>query len=330
MFSGSHSQEALSFYAQRYSDNPATVLRTFDPSLIRYYGLQKSPDASGALGINRHTYTSVACQSGALDLIIYGVTKNNRRYIKAGLKAIRYGFRFQRRDGSFYSGETAATDSVALSAAVFFIATAASSLVLLQNSSHRNFCLKQISEVRHGLERAIRNLSDHKHLLIQYDQLHSHRLMHNALAFCLCGELFRSATYMKTGMQFLKITLLMQKDDGVFKEEGGYDSSYQATTLLLLQYALIFLKTPPFFNACLESLTYGLEWQKTRISVTGDVLSNGNTRTGNLSIMQSRYKEKIHYSDVIKSLFLCSTTMGDQESHKLAKRVFRFVVINQS
>ncbi|MGD8560402.1 MAG: hypothetical protein PVH04_12095, partial [Gammaproteobacteria bacterium] len=238
-------------------DDRIGTLMELDPALIRLYGLRAKPNSGGAMSHNRHGFNSINYQRYALDLIIYGIAANDPATLKQGVNGIRYGFTRQQSDGSFEVGflSRRSTDiGKRLSNAALFLTAAAISYQLIHHSPHRRRFLKQLTEIRMGIRKTIYWLSKNDLKLFLHDQDSAYHLLNDALAYINCGEIYNNVTLIKRGHIFLDIALELQRQDGAFVEHNGFDSSYQASDIVLLMYYMLFVRNRGYFHKVLRAM----------------------------------------------------------------------------
>lgn len=310
-------------------DDRLGTLIALDPALVRLYGLRAKPNAEGAMSHNRQGFHSITYQRYALDLIINGIAANNVTGIKQGVNGIRYGFGKQKSDGSFETGflTRRSTDiGKRLSNAALFLTAAAIGYQLIHHSPYRRRFLKQLTEIRLGIRNTIYWLSTHDLKLFLHDQDSAYHLLNDALAYINCGEIYNNVTLIKRGHIFLDIALELQRDDGAFVEYDGHDSSYQASTIVLLMYYMLFVRNRGYFHKVLRAIAMALRWEKTRVLPSGKINSRNNTRRVRTYSTFSGRQSDINYSEVVKSFLWYSFFTGDTQSRQLARRVFGFIM----
>lgn len=320
---------AKHYFAEINSINRSIeAIQTLDAPLARLYGMRPRPNADGAMGQNRRGFVNIAYQRYALDLVIYGIAANHLPSIRQGINSIRYGFNKQLSDGSFDAAflSRRKTDiGKRLSQAALFLTAAAICYQLVHHCVHRRKFLKHLTEIRLGIRKTTYWLSKNDLTLFLHDQDSAYNLINDALAFIVTGEIYNNVTLIKRGHIFLEIALELQRDDGAFIENEGHDSSYQASSIVLLVYYLIFVKNRGYFNRALRAIVIGTVWEKSRITPSGKVNSRNNTRRFQSYSTFSGRKSDINYAEIIKSfLWYCYFTK-DLQSHVLAKQVFRFI-----
>jgi hypothetical protein len=156
--------------------------------------------------------------------------------------------------------------------------------------------------------------------LAKYDFHAPNGLLFDAMAFGCAGLLIGDEEFINISKDFANKALALQRNDGVFLEKGGCDSSYQAVAILqLIQYSLLFQE-----NKYLEVIKKGVKWMIGRVKPTGEVKTEGNTRTGNnQEQVMDKYKE-VNYSEFILSLLYYAVYVEEEEAFNVAKKVWEF------
>ncbi|MCI0505964.1 MAG: hypothetical protein L0Z73_07600 [Gammaproteobacteria bacterium] len=304
------------------------TLMMLDTPLVRLYGMRGKPDANGAISHNKHGFVCISYQRHALDLVVYGIAANDMTALRNGVNGIRYGFSKQTRDGGFevsFLSRRKTDIGKCVSDSAAFLTAAAISYQLLHNSPYRRRFLKQLTEIRLGIRNTIYWLSKHDLKLFLHDQDSAYQLTNNALAYIICGEIYNNINLIKRGHIFLDIALELQRDDGAFLEGKGHDSSYQASTIVMLVYYMLFVQNRAYFNKVLRAIALGLIWEKSRILPTGKINSRNNTHRKLTYSTFSGRKTDINYSDVIKAFLWYAFFTHDQHSKLLAQRVYQFI-----
>lgn len=340
-------------------DDPVVQLQGFEPLLKQIYRFYPVIH-HGAIGKNRQQFTSVLFQANALDTVIHGIANNQLSGIHTGLKAILYGFKFQRPNGSFVLTRTSRHCAIQLHEATGFIISAAITYQLVGQSQFRRRMLRPLAEIRQGIRRAISWMYPNYQAQFFIDKNSSKCLLQDALVYSLCGEMFDSLRMRKVGRQFLKIAILSQYKDGAFLEkssEPGVKKTIhagihkdiasvdsQAASLLSLMYIMIFVKTSPNVTAILKSIAYGVERLKSQLMVESHL--NNTERLSNRRKLPSRgmgqhdLAQKCNlYSNgiiktigvaktigIIKTLLLYAHMTDDTESRLLARRITQLLI----
>lgn len=297
--------------------------------------LQKKGESikpGGAVGRNEKKFTDVAAQREAIWAIRLGVAAGNRDIIRRGVEAIEYAFQRQDPRGNFRNG-LGVNAKTAVGADAFFLHAFGHVYLLLSQSPYKDELLPQLKSLEPKLKLAMAWLKENEQELYRQDSKTPNRLAFDGLAFLLNGVAFNEPRWIQTGKEFLKRTLQGQREDGVFVEHGGHDSSYQAVSLLNLEIAWFYLNDADdasFRGQIYRAIEKGMQWEKARILPTGEVRVEGNTRTG---LGQEKFfgKEKdVNYAEVALSLFYWSQIGDDAEAAGLADKVINYALSGRS
>jgi hypothetical protein len=147
------------------------------------------------------------------------------------------------------------------------------------------------------------------------------RIFIAAKAFGLCGLFLKDERLVAVSRKLVVHGLKHRDKDGVFIENGGRDSSYNATSILFGQVLALHLALPELEVA----LTKAVAWELTRIKPSGEIEVTGNTRTG-VGKEPSYFGEpkRVNYGEVIQALTLYGIVRSDKPALAAADRVYAF------
>lgn len=300
----------------------ASYFKAYDRDVLEYLTKSVSMDSGGAMGRNKDGYMAVAYQRAAFTLVFSGVAAGDAALVERGMKGLRFAFAQQRADGGFKVGAPGAKKVDELSAASFFLGAAGMSYKLIRESPYAERHAGDLRALRSGIERGMGWLYDNRQALLDYDRHAANRLVFDALAFKIGGDILETARYQETGERFLNSALAMQRSDGVFPEKDGHDSSYQAVTLLMLQYYWLFGTPQRTGDALYNAIARGAAWEKGRILPGGEVSSEGNTRTGRGQESVMGKAKDINYPEVVQALMLWGAISRSPDYRAEAMKVF--------
>ncbi len=186
------------------------------------------------------------------------------------------------------------TSAVAASGAAFFMADACPALIALGTSPDAGEVAdaarreQVIAALDCGLRWLITQSDDRERV----DRRAPNRLLYDALAYQGCGVLAENTDTRILSGQFVALALSQSRRDGVFVEDGGSDTTYQAVAVRL---ALDLLLTgyrqldAQHLHIAWQS---GAVWLGHRIMTDGRIGSTGNTRTcpGGESVLGTQQK----------------------------------------
>jgi hypothetical protein len=110
--------------------------------------------------------------------------------------------------------------------------------------------------------------------------------------------LVQDAIAVNEGQLLLSRVLGAQLANGVFPEDGGYDSSYKGVTLLKLCEMYGFDPDP----AVLLALHSGFAWELTRVFSTGQIDTTGDSRVGPDGETYFGAVKTVNYPEVIRAV----------------------------
>jgi hypothetical protein len=291
--------------------------------LAAYKGNPKNIDDSGAAGRNIKKFSDVAAQREAGWVLLKGIHDANPYLVEKAVRAIEYAFNKQTPEGNFENGQ-GVDARTAINADTFFLQAFAQCYWILKGSPFEHDFMHRLDALKPKLNSALLWLSHNTDEMYRQDRHTANRLAFDALAFTINGQILNNPHLNSLGVNFLKNALSLQMPDGTFKEKGGYDSSYQAVSLMNLQIAWTYLDDPLIRQQVFESISTGMQWMKSRILPSGEVSAQGNTRTG---LGQEKFFGKvkeINYGEVTYAFFMWSVLANDQEAGRLAPKVLRY------
>ena len=251
------------------------LLKNIPPNLLYFTGGAR-PDADGMVSYNRDGFKSPEFQRGAMHYMIRAVVRNDQRGIDNGWRAIDATFDRQSEAGHFspdgrpYGGP---------SAVAFWLADLSQFLLILRECELEPEYRQRIDRVIPKLHLAARWLARprYQNYLKREDADAPNRLLFDALAYGLSGKLTDDDELMQLGRHFIDMAMNRYRpSDGVFLEQGGFDSSYQAVAALKLQVWVLH-----FPDEKLEAaIDRAVCWEVGRVGCDGQVDVTGNTRTG--------------------------------------------------
>ncbi len=286
----------------------------------------------GAAPRNQEKYLEISAQRISARMIMKGIAENNKEIIEKGIKAIEYGFEKQNEDGSFdYADEViemGAIEADFFEAGAFFMQSVGQSYFLIKESEYSAEFLPRFELLKTKMRKTMDWLYFGKEILFKKAENAPNRLMFDGLAFKLNGKILEEKKYETLGDEFVNSTLEKQREDGSFIEHNGYDSSYQGVTNLKLQQYLIYSKNKELNEQIWAGVLKGIVWEKTKIKNSGEISSNGNSRTGNCQEMFAEKCKEINYSDVAMSFVYYGLISNDSESLKIAEKITEYATQN--
>ena len=271
--------------------------------------------------------------------VVKNIVRGEVNAAELNLNALRVGLTHQAERGRIKGTSnvwTANLDAKKREDAIstsFCFSEAAFALLALRDSTDPSFA---------NLQSQTSSLTDQMHLTLNYlckdtvldyiksDSDHTNRGFFHAKTYLLCGMLLENPEATQIGEALLAIGLAKQREDGVFPEGGGHDSSYQAVSLLKL--AEIYMITQR--DDILGAFRRGLAWELGRITANGDVSDEGNTRCAkspdtssgivrgfNKLIREHKPAKGMNYMEIARALTLCAIIFEDPTIQDVAQSV---------
>ncbi len=286
--------------------------------------------SGGAVGINAswdsHSSENwyIEEQRHGEDLVIGGLAKNNSQAISDGFKMFDWGFAHQADDGSFLgTGDP-------FHSTAFFVEAVAHTLLVLKQSKQATQYTDQIAHYEPLVHRAAQWMISPKvwERGINNDSPYTHRCYLNATALGLTGKLTGDRQLIDYAEQEITLGLSRQQKDGVNPEKGGYDSSYQ---MVGVSYAERFYTYFPQGSLALQvkqMINRALAWEQTRILPTGEINSEGNTRTAGQETGRSGKVKKIDTNAVIRGFDYWASVTGNQKWEAIDRQIAQYYYPN--
>ncbi|MEL6870408.1 MAG: hypothetical protein AAFO81_11460 [Pseudomonadota bacterium] len=193
------------------------------------------------------------------------------------------------------------------SAAAFFLSDACPALLLSGGApAHEK-----------AIARASTWLVNRKASLIARDRQAPNRLLIDALAFIGCARLLDDETLLAHSNEFIAAALTFARDDGVFVEAGGSDTSYQAVNLVVAHEILGLGYRGAHADTLRSAWSNGVDWLIARISANGRLDSSRNTRTCAEEAFLGRPKS-VDVREVFRALAYAEVSNGEKIKHLAA------------
>ncbi|MBN1899380.1 MAG: hypothetical protein JW827_11430 [Spirochaetes bacterium] len=308
-----------------YADNILTIDNTaqdpyFHKIVYRNY-------RTGAINAKGEAYQNFKAKTFKIwhqqicwDAIVTGVGKNNESDIKAGINSIEYSFGRMKPDGSFADSTEAGS--------IRFLLALGKSYYEVENSRFEKEYLPRLDALSSKIKKAafyVLNSSKWKKELELIED-YCNQMIGTGLMFKLMGTIIKDKKLIDYGHNLFYKGIEKQTKQGVFPEKGGYDSSYQAVSLMFIQFHYYYLAGENEKRSLLKIMEKGWEWELGRIKNSGEIIVKGNTRTG---LKQEKWRGKfkdVNYPEVSMSLLYWAHIKNDQKLRELANRVFKYAV----
>ena len=279
------------------------------------------PDANGMIGYNsRYGWTHVVFQRGGMIYLIVSAAQGNQSQVADAWRAADVSFDRQTPQGNFETGLTVPRIDD-LSGVSFWLAKFCHGALVLQGSSAGPSYQDEIAQTLPQVRAAATWLAQGTSELAAAGADAPNRLFFHACAFGLAGILLNDNNFKQIGRDFVEMGLAAQREDGVFVEYGGHDSSYQATSLLQLQQYAIHNPGDPAIE---DAIRRGAEWELTRIEWNGEVDVEGNTRTGSDQEQFMGQPKGVNYPEVILALLYYGVRNDCSRAIRAATRVYEY------
>jgi hypothetical protein len=286
------------------------------------------PDAQGFVGTNHRAgyWIEAGTQRGSARVVIDGVVTGDLATADDAWRGIETTFAHQRADGGFEAndrpnGKSAKPFGAAVETAYFFMQEVGRAVLVIRQSPHEKHFHDRLVALEPKMRRAMAFIASGYDNIIADSSHAVNRIFIAAKAFGLCGLALHDKQLVATSHRLVARGLTRRDKDGVFSENGGRDSSYNAASILFGQTLALHLPIPAFEAA----LPKAVAWQLTRIGATGEVLVEGNTRTG-VGQEPSYFGEPktVNYGEVCQALTMYGLVRNDKTALATADRVFTY------
>ena len=283
------------------------------------------PDEHGWVGAHRanQTWYEAGMQRGGCWYLIGGVVLGDVQRAELAWTSIDTTFSHQLADGGFLSNPNPGRPhqqsfDERVETAFFYLQELSHAILVIRESPMEPRFHDRIAALEPKIDRAIAFVASGYDGIVRRSSKAANRIFIAAKAFGLCGEVLHKKEYLDLSDKLVAHALTLRDKDGVFIENGGRDSSYNAVSLLMGQ-VLGLHKPDEKLNEAMEK---AMAWQRTRILPTGEVEVKGNSRTG---LKQERgmnggYKG-VNYHEVSLALFYYSMIHDEPALGELAEKV---------
>ena len=240
------------------------------------------PDENGLVGFHRQhgRWFQAGYQRAGARHLLGGVFAGDRERIARGWKSVETAFAHQIEDGGFVSnqrpGRPPHTLEDRVETAYFYLQALSQALLVLQQSPFEPEYRERIAELKPRVRRAADFVLSGYDGIVKKVGHTANRLFIAAKALGLAGVLLEEERFQEAARNLVGLALERRDPDGVFVEAGGRDSSYNAVAILMAQALALHLPDDRIGPAMKQAMV----WQLTRIRPDGEILVEGNTRTG--------------------------------------------------
>ncbi|MFN8003542.1 MAG: hypothetical protein U0X75_21290 [Acidobacteriota bacterium] len=314
--------------APRKSVTEYELLRRVPKERLRALIGESKPDAQGFVGTNQRAgqWLEAGTQRGSCRVVIYGVVTGDLAAADDAWRGIEATFARQREDGGFEAnvrpnGTSAKPLGAAVETAYFFLQELGRAILVIRQSPHEKHFHDRIVAVEPKMRRAIAFVAAGYDTIIKNSSHAVNRIFIAAKAFGLCGLALKDEQLIATSRKLVAHGLTRRDKDGIFIENGGRDSSYNAASILFGQTLALHLPIPEFEAA----LPKAVAWQITRVRENGEVDVTDNTRTG-VGKEPSYFGEpkRVNYGEVVQALTMYGLLHNDKSALAAAERAFTY------
>lgn len=296
-----------------------------------------TPNASGAIGRNKHGYFHVRFQRGMHHVADYALASKRADVVDRFLTAVEYSLQRQLPSGDFElvipdtmqaEGKPSVADRV--SGVAFFASSLGLGLLALetnewfQTSPDCDRLRSRLSTINPRLRSTLSFLIEHQRHLEAADQEAPNRLLFDAIAYITLGKLLNDDAAAKIGSAFADRALgQIHPQDGYFVESGGFDSSYNGVaTALALRLLMLEYRNEKLEPICLKAIS----WQKGRILASGEISTEGNSRVrpGKSGESFLGREKDVDVGHTLEALMLASHQFPGREFIDLTTRVVEY------
>ena len=282
------------------------------------------PDAQGFIGFHQQhgKWFEAGMQRGGCWILIGAVVAGDEKHADEAWKSIETTFAHQVEDGGFLSvrkpdASHEPTRPERVETAFFYLQELGHAILVVQASPMAGHFHDRILALKPRMRRACAFIqSGYDGIIIKAGHT-ANRMFIAAKAFGLCGAVLNDEGLRASSRKLVAVALKRRDADGVFIENGGRDSSYNAVSILMAQVLAIYQPDPVLDAALLRAMA----WERTRIQPTGEVEVKENTRTGvGKEVFMGRAKE-VNYHEVALALCYFGMMHDDPAALALAEKV---------
>jgi hypothetical protein len=253
-------------------------------------------------------------------LVIGGIVKNDPKAIRIGFKMFDWGFAHQAADGSF-AGTKDPFHSTS-----FFVEAVAHSLLVIQQSPYSKEYAREVQRYTPLVHRAALWMISPRvwDRGIKNNEPYTHRRYLVGAALGLAGKLTGDRQLLSYANNSISDGLSLQQPDGVNPEKGGFDSSYQMVGVVYAQRWLTYFPNDELAPKVSAMINKALLWEKQRILPSGEIDSEGNSRTAGQERGRMGKVKHVDYSAVIRGFAYWASVTGDQQWNAIAQSVAQY------
>ena len=157
------------------------------------------------------------------------------------------------------------------------------------------------------------------------DAPYGHRRFLLGSALGLSGQLAGDRSLKDRSFAAIRDGLSRQTAEGVIPEKGGWDSGYQAFSVLYALDWLEYFQGSGYDAQVRSMLEHAMAWERTRILPDGSVDVTGNTRTAGQEHNRDGTVKGVDYGGVLKSFAYWSVAAQDADAAAKAQLIRRYL-----
>lgn len=245
--------------------------------------LVAEPDDNGFIGYHKREgrWHQAGYQRGGARHFLGGVLAGDIERMERGWLSIEATFARQKENGDFIAvprhfDRTPRDFDTRVETNYFYMQACLQALLVLRESPYAPRFHHRVEVLKPKLGRAIDFIMSGREGIVAKVGHTANRVFIAAKAIGLAGVYFGNEAFIAEAKRLVSIALTLRDEGGVFLESGGRDSSYNAVSVLFGQSVELYLPDPDFAAA----MRRAVDWQLTRITPEGDVITTDNTRTG--------------------------------------------------
>lgn len=289
--------------------------------ILSYMANINTINESGQAGSNQNETNAfdVRDQRRVWQVGALGVSGNVQSLIDRCILGCQYPFNYQLESGRY--ADSGISEHVGFLEALFRVF-----LIFQDDGRPETVELINLKDgARKALEWIVSDLSVDTEAKMAHFSRFSNGLAATATMFYLGGEILQERDQgIGLARKFYEPLLNSQHSSGYFPEEGGYDSSYQAVTLWHLEIFGMLQKDTILWNSLETALAAGWNWELSRIDKkTGQVLTEGNARTG------PGKDKQLNYPEIIMAMRYRAVQTYDKGLMDLSEKVKNYALANK-
>lgn len=259
------------------------LLRQLPPDLLGVITNTGHPDAQGYIGTHQKfgKWFESGMQRGGCWMLIGAVVAGDQAGADDAWRSIDTTFAHQVEDGGFLTVRKPEamhepTLPERVETAFFYLQELSHALLVVEASPMEPHFHDRIETLLPKLRRAAAFIQRGYDGIILKAGHTANRMFIAAKAFGLCGLLLNDEQLKTSSRKLVAVAMAKRDSEGIFIENSGRDSSYNAVSILMAQVLALYLPDTELDQA----LARATAWERTRVLPTGEVDTRNNTRTG--------------------------------------------------